>query len=145
MEMQSSYITRAMDYWCCIEVLINESVDVRYQHRIKIHIAVKKSWKLCQAQYTFPTEGILKRKDKDTFSKEAFFDAGSIHCIVVWAHDNRTLLVALLNVRQNQSSRFYYPYFPSTINPIIEGYPRTPDSSEGLIPRAIICYIGIDP
>ena len=27
----------------------------------------------------------------------------------------------------------------------IEGYPRTPDSSEGLIPRAIICYIGIDP
>ena len=26
-----------------------------------------------------------------------------------------------------------------------EGYPRTPDSSEGLIPRAIICYMGIDP
>ena len=24
-------------------------------------------------------------------------------------------------------------------------YPRTPDSSEGLIPRAIICYIRIDP
>ena len=28
---------------------------------------------------------------------------------------------------------------------ISEGYPRTPDSSEGLIPRAIICYMGIDP
>ena len=27
----------------------------------------------------------------------------------------------------------------------LEGYPRTPDSSEGLIPRATICYIGIDP
>ena len=26
-----------------------------------------------------------------------------------------------------------------------EGYPRTPDSSEGLIPRVIICYMGIDP
>ena len=26
-----------------IEVLINESVDARYQHRIKIHITVKKS------------------------------------------------------------------------------------------------------
>ena len=26
-----------------------------------------------------------------------------------------------------------------------EGYPRTPDSSEGLIPRATICYMGIDP
>ena len=26
-----------------------------------------------------------------------------------------------------------------------EGYSRTPDSSEGLIPRAIICYMGIDP
>ena len=24
-------------------------------------------------------------------------------------------------------------------------YPRTPDSSEGLIPRAIIWYMGIDP
>ena len=24
-------------------------------------------------------------------------------------------------------------------------YPRTPNSSEGLIPRAIICYMGIDP
>ena len=29
--------------------------------------------------------------------------------------------------------------------PLAEGYPRTPDSSEGLIPRAIICYMGIDP
>ena len=28
---------------------------------------------------------------------------------------------------------------------ITEGYPQTPDSSEGLIPRAIICYMGIDP
>ena len=26
-----------------------------------------------------------------------------------------------------------------------EGYPRTPDSSEGLIPRATICFMGIDP
>ena len=24
-------------------------------------------------------------------------------------------------------------------------YPRTPDSSEGSIPRATICYMGIDP
>ena len=30
------------------------------------------------------------------------------------------------------------PYF-------LEGYPQTPDSSEGLIPRATICYMGIDP
>ena len=28
---------------------------------------------------------------------------------------------------------------------LVEGYPRTPDSSEGLIPRAIICYTGVDP
>ena len=28
---------------------------------------------------------------------------------------------------------------------VLEGYPRTPDSSEGLIPRATICYMGIDP
>ena len=32
-----------------------------------------------------------------------------------------------------------------TQQPVFEGYPRTPDSSEGLIPRAIICYMGIDP
>ena len=29
--------------------------------------------------------------------------------------------------------------------PKYEGYTRTPDSSEGLIPGAIICYKGIDP
>ena len=30
---------------------------------------------------------------------------------------------------------------------VVEGYSRTPDSSEGLIPKykAIICHMGIDP
>ena len=33
----------------------------------------------------------------------------------------------------------------SVLEVIPEGYPRTPDSSKGLIPRAIIFYMGIDP
>ena len=37
----------------------------------------------------------------------------------------------------------YYIFYLFLLS--IEGYPRTPDSSEGLIPRAIICYMGIDP
>ena len=31
------------------------------------------------------------------------------------------------------------------VTPLVHVYPRAPDSSEGLIPRAIIYYIGIDP
>ena len=80
-----------------IEVLINESVDARYQHRIKIHITVKKSWKLCRAQYTFPTEGFLKMKVKDTKRRRPFWrrihDLGSDDNIITVDWKDREILL----------------------------------------------------
>ena len=55
-------------------------------------------------------------------------------CVIVnwWFHQAKLVFLEL-DVRDVQTAH------------ILEGYPRTPDSSEGLIPRATICYRGIDP
>ena len=71
--------------------------------------------------------------------------------IAIFSNKLKTIFVdsSLVTIegKLEQSTASYWSneaYLQPNIS-ISEGYPRTPDSSEGLIPRAIICYMGIDP